>query len=208
MPRTIKVVRRGSSNISTARLEIAQAQLMRARICNIEAQVSFGFLQKLIREVIKHRRSDNALAKEIEHLFYAKGDTLPTTDSLELIESIPDDAIVEIADVRDTTVPLVEEFYPYTPHDDDELTIPEGWAGPPDFEEYDELDDLPDHIDLDDDDEDEVEVEQVAKVKRRSVLNGKNPRHQYWAGGIDMKRVMVAVVLGLIFFSGTVLFVS
>lgn len=86
--RFIRVVRGGSSDISYARLEIACAQLLRARICGYEARVGFSFLQRLLEEVLRRRRESEVISQIAKTP--TEKDSEESVDLTQLFEEVDD----------------------------------------------------------------------------------------------------------------------
>jgi len=182
-PRTIKVVRGGSNDLSTARLEIACAQLLRARVCRHTAQIGFNFLQKLLNEVLRRRREEEEIGAEIHEIL--KDMDLDPDDYTETHDLVKSCEITESGAQR--ILKALSEM------DDMNITA-EAWAG----EGFDftglEITDLKQvgessRIEM-------VEVTECPEAetidyKRRPVLACSKPRTNYWASGLNLVRVMV-----------------
>ena len=63
--RTIKVVRDDIGDLDKELLEQVEAKLIRAKVSNTHLEVSFSFVQRLISEVLRRRREERELDREV-----------------------------------------------------------------------------------------------------------------------------------------------
>lgn len=84
--RTIKVVRDDIGDLDKELLEQVEAKLIRAKVSNAHMEVSFTFVQRLISEVLRRRREERELDREV-----AAFDLLPEPEEfiLEDYDSSP-----------------------------------------------------------------------------------------------------------------------
>ena len=123
--RTIKIVKGGSRDISTFRLQVARDQLFRARILGSKAQISFNFVNKLIEELLRYRREDEMLAAEIDSILREVGQD-PEQDEIcmccasgcKSASSSTDSSLIDLdssdmipEDIDDLIIPD-DEYYP------------------------------------------------------------------------------------------------